>query len=82
MTEQTTSETQDQAKSRPQGVWFAHWLREGAEKLAESVSPPENAAKHFREARLELLRGVRELIDYRIQDLSREKRKGSRIVVE
>lgn len=85
MTEQSSSESQGKAHSSAhhQTAWFCNWLREGAEKMAESLSPPEAAAKHFREAQLEILRGVRELIDYRIQDMSKDKSKsGSRIVVE
>ncbi len=62
--------------------WFCNWLREGAEKAAETLGPPETAAKHFREARLEILRGIREVIDHRIEQLSTNKPKGSRIVVE
>lgn len=79
-----TSGTQEKANSRThnQAAWFFSWLREGADKLSESLAPPEGAAKHFREARLEMLRGIRELVDYRIQDLSRDKTKGSRIVVD
>ena len=65
-----------------QAAWFFDWLREGAEKAAEMSSLPDNAVKHFREARLEMLRGIREVIDYRIERLSRDKSKGSRIVVE
>ena len=84
MTEDTSSETHYKANAsgQRQAAWFCNWLREGAEKVSESLSPPEGAAKHFREARLEILRGIRELVDYRIQDLSKDKSKGSRIVVE
>ena len=65
-----------------QGAWFRNWMREGAEKAAETFGPPEAAAEHFREARLEILRGIREFIDHRIARLSKDKPKGSRIVVE
>ncbi len=65
-----------------QTAWFCNWIREGAEKAAEAMSPPPNAAQHFREARLEILRGIREVIDSRIEYLSKDKTKGSRIVVE
>ncbi len=82
MTEHATSGSEENANPRPQRDWFCKWLREGAEKLAGSLSPPEGAAKHFREARLEMLRGVRELIDHRIHNLSKETGRGSRIVVE
>jgi hypothetical protein len=48
----------------------------------EAFGPPEAAAKHFRAARLEILRGIRDLIDSRIEHLSKSERKGDRIVVE
>jgi len=37
---------------------------------------------HFRNARVEFLKGVRSLIDDRIERLSREERKGTHVVVE
>ncbi len=81
---QAGSETPNMSDSTrtSQAAWFSNWLREGADKAAESLRPPHNVAKHFREARLELLRGVRELIDHRIERLSKDQTKGSRIVVE
>ena len=82
--QETAGETHQHAHAtaQAQGAWFFDWLREGADKLSQTLAPPEDAAKHFREARLEVLRGVRELIDHRIEVLSRAKPKGSRIVVE
>jgi hypothetical protein len=79
------SESQQETGPTPnassQAAWFCNWLREGAERAIETVVPPEGAAKHFREARLEILRGIRELIDYRIERLSKTN-KGGRIAVE
>jgi hypothetical protein len=37
---------------------------------------------HFRNARVEFLKGIRSLIDDRIANLSAEERRGSRVVVE
>jgi hypothetical protein len=37
---------------------------------------------HFRNARIEFLKGVRSLIDDRIEHLSRHEEKGTRVVVE
>lgn len=83
MTDESSTESEAKGHSgAEQAAWFCNWLRDGAERVAQSMAPPESAAKHFREARLEILRGVRELIDCRIQDLSKPKSKGSRIVVE
>jgi hypothetical protein len=87
--EQASSETADTSGSSAsstnkasQTAWFCDWLREGIDKAAEILGPPDSAAKHFREARLEILRGIRELIDHRIEHLSKDHSKGSRIVVE
>ena len=56
---------------------------------ASALGPPEAAAQHFRHARKEVLLGIRELIDARIEQLSRQAsrrssldKKGTRIVVE
>jgi hypothetical protein len=75
-----TAETSGGGSTRDR--WFFDWLREGAEKASQAWGPPGPAAKHFREARLEILRGVRALIDHRIECLSKEDKKGSRVVVE
>ncbi len=57
-------------------------IRKGLEKLSDAVTPPEAAGKHFREARIEVLRGIRELIDHRIDRLSRSQSQGTRVTVE
>jgi hypothetical protein len=57
-------------------------LGKGVEALADAVTPPESACKHFREARIEVLRGIRAIIDHRIEHLSRGQSRGTRVVVE
>jgi hypothetical protein len=69
--------------TRKQGDCLCGTIRRGLQEAAEMLTPPESAGNHFREARLELLRGVRELVDHRIERLSRTKPgSGTRIVVE
>jgi len=51
-------------------------------ELGRAMAPAENVERHFREARKHALMGLRELIDNRIQDLSKTETKGTRIVVE
>jgi len=52
-------------------------------QFARFFEPPGEAGKHFRQARIEMLKGIRELIDYRIQMLSRTHAgKGTRVNVE
>ena len=57
-------------------------IRKGLETISEALTPPEAARKHFNESRIEFLRGIRELIDHRIDHLSRRANEGTRITVE
>jgi hypothetical protein len=57
-------------------------VRKGLEAIADAITPPESACKHFHESRIEFLRGIREIIDHRIDRLSRSKTTGTRVVVE
>jgi hypothetical protein len=61
---------------------FCKCVREGVETIVDAVTPPESACKHFRESRIEFLRGIREIIDHRIDRLSRKGQSGTKIVVE
>jgi hypothetical protein len=42
----------------------------------------EATRDHFRNSRVEFLKGIRSLLDDRIAHLSREERKGTRVTVE
>ena len=68
---------------KDQADCFCGAIRRGLQEAAEMLTPPESAGNHFREARLEFLRGIRDLVDHRIDRLSRPKTGGgTRIVVE
>lgn len=43
---------------------------------------PEETRTHFRNARIEMLRGFRSIIDARIQHLSQAQQKGTTVTVE
>jgi hypothetical protein len=51
-------------------------------ELGRAVAPCEKAEGHFREARKQTLMGLRELIDDRIQQMSKTETKGARVVAE
>ena len=55
----------------------------GAElyKMMQQLAPPE-AQAHFKAAHVETLKGLRALIDSRIEHLSAERKKGTTINVE
>jgi len=57
-------------------------IRRAAEEVGRIFTPPENVQKHFRQARVEILLGIRALIDERISQLNRSQEKGTRVVVE
>jgi len=46
------------------------------------IGPPESARQHFRQARVEMLRGMRAILDERIESLTREEQRGTKVVVE
>jgi hypothetical protein len=43
---------------------------------------PQDTSEHFRNARIEFLKGVRTLIDHQIVRLSHEQAKGTHVTVE
>ena len=67
-------------------------IRSGPSLLAEAgpllseclrrIGPPEEARQHFQAARVESLKGLRALLDARIDQVSKSKAKGQKISVE
>jgi hypothetical protein len=50
--------------------------------LLRCLAPPEEASEHFRRAQVEFLKGVRALIDARIEQLSAGRQKGTSVTIE
>ena len=51
-------------------------------QMLELMMPSAAAGEHFKNARLEFLKGLRELLDQRIQSLSDKQHKGTKLNVE
>jgi hypothetical protein len=51
-------------------------------ELLRRWGPPEEARRHFDSARVEFLKGLRALLDARIERVSKTKARGERISVE
>lgn len=51
-------------------------------EVLRRLTPPEEARKHFEGARIELLKGIRALVDARINHVSKRGRKGEKIEVQ
>lgn len=47
-----------------------------------SLEPSEEVRGHFRNARIEFLKGLRQVIDNRIDELSRRQQTGTKVTVE
>lgn len=50
--------------------------------LLRALAPSDEALGHFRNARVEVLKGVRSFIDSRIERLSRERPKGTPVTID
>ena len=50
--------------------------------LLRAMEPPDDVTMHFRNARVEVLKGIRQMIDYRIGQLERTGQRGEKITVE
>lgn len=77
------SENEKAAESEAKSSCFCHG--HGPEWTAKMRSiDPDNAWRHFRAARIEFLKGLRDLIDARIEQLSRaaDPPKGAKVTVE
>lgn len=70
------------ARTYPNVDAFCDAMRDGLRQVADAVTPPESAMQHFRQSRIEFLLGVRELIDRRIDRMSRAKNAGTTVTVE
>lgn len=57
-------------------------LCEELKQFLRSLEPSPEVIEHFRNARIEMLKGVRQIIDNRIEHLSRPGHRGRKIVVE
>ncbi len=54
---------------------------DAVERLFEAFGPSEDATQHFRQSRVEFLKGIRAMLDDQIEGMARP-RKGTRVVVE
>jgi hypothetical protein len=61
---------------------FCQGAGEAFAKLLQELAPPVEARKHFENARLELLKGLRAVLDSRIERRSKPKTRGQSIRVE
>lgn len=51
-------------------------------KLFRAIGPSARVSEHFRQSRIEFLKGIRTLLDERIEHIGQTAHKGTRVVVE
>jgi len=51
-------------------------------QMLRRFGPPAEARRHFDMARVEILKGIRAIVDARIEQVSKRDRKGQKIQVE
>ncbi len=57
-------------------------FRAAFHELGKVMAPPEKVEEHFREARKQILMGLREMIDHRIEKMSQTQAKGTSVPVD
>jgi len=50
--------------------------------ILRKLGPSDEVLSHFRSARVEVLKGIRQMIDERIENLSKTTEKGTRVVID
>jgi hypothetical protein len=65
----------------PKGCWCCE-ANDAMNRFAREFGPSEEVRSHFRQSRLEFLKGIRRIIDERIDRLSRSGEKGTHVNVE
>ena len=76
---------QQHSQTAPKSQCWCEGLGEELTRMASRLGPSDEVQSHFRTARLEFLKGLRALIDERIEKVSRAQAassKGSSIVIE
>ena len=63
------------------GCFFCDIAAPQIEAMMDHVWP-QNTREHFRNARIEVLKGMRSMLDARIDHLSKNASKGTRVTVE
>jgi len=57
-------------------------IKRAVDSVEQACEPSEEVMGHFRNARVEILKGVRQIIDNRIEELNRKADSGTKINVE
>ena len=72
---------EEKQTAQPHGCFFCTVAGPQIEAMLDHIWP-EQTQEHFRTARLEMLKGIRSMLDARIERLSQHAAKGTKVTVE
>jgi hypothetical protein len=70
-----------QTAAQPHGCFFCDIAAPQLSAFLDRVWP-EHTKEHFRNARIEVLKGIRSVLDTRIEHLSQHAQRGTKVTVE
>ncbi len=73
---------QNQSQGATQSRCFCCVASDRMGNFFREMGPSEQARDHFRQARIEFLKGIRRVIDDRIDHLGRTETRGTRVTVD
>jgi hypothetical protein len=76
------TKTANTQKQEPCSICLCHGLGPAMTEFLRRLGPPEEARRHFDSARVEILKGLRTILDTRIQQATGGRAKGEKIKVE
>lgn len=72
----------DAAGSKPASGCFCMGIGPAVSDMLRKLGPSDDVRGHFRNARIEVLKGIRTMIDERIAALSQSESKGTKVAIE
>jgi hypothetical protein len=69
-------------QKQPSGPCLCQGAGPALSELLRRLGPPPDARRHFDAARLEFLKGLRAVLDARIEQVSKPRARGEKISVE
>ena len=77
-----TEQQQTEERAQAYGQCICGGAGPALSDFLKRLGPSEPVRRHFDQARIEFLKGLRTLIDERIQTLSQSQSKGTKVTVE
>jgi hypothetical protein len=82
MSESADVHTEQEDAGHDHSHCFCCEANDAITRIFRMMGGSEQVSEHFRQSRVEFLKGVRTLLDERIEHLGRTSNKGTRVVVE